>query len=438
MLAVTIPVILLLLAVNALYVAAEFAAVSVRKSRLRQMATDGHRLATYMRPIVEDRAQLDRYIAACQVGITFSSLILGAFGQATLTPYIAPAVEELAGMGEGAAFSVTSVGVLLGLTATQVVLAELVPKSVALQFPTQVSIYTVLPMRWSLSALRWFIAILNGSALALLRMIGAPETSHGHIHSPGEIELLIAQTAEGGELTTVQRLRLRRALHLGSRSAHEVMVPRPRISALNVHANLPDAIDTVAAAPYTRMPVYDDTIDNIVGILHTKDLVLNSLSEQPASALGELLRPAPVLPESITVDRLLGVLRDEAAPMAILADEYGGVAGLVTMEDILAEIMGTLGDEFKAGEPEPARLEDGRMRIPGMMPLEEASAILGASWEGSSATVGGHVTDALGHVPAAGEHVTIDGVQVEVEQVERRAVMSLLVTMPPVKVPEDE
>ncbi|MDZ7727459.1 MAG: hemolysin family protein [Dehalococcoidia bacterium] len=310
MLAIVIPVLLLLLAVNALYVAAEFAAVSVRKSRIRQLASNGQVLARWMQPVVEDRALLDRYIAY-PVGITISSLVLGAFGQATLTPYIAPAFETLGGMREAAAMSVSAIAVLLGLTALQVVLAELVPKSIALQYPTQVSLYTVLPMRWSLSLLRWFIVVLNGSALAFLRLVGASETSHGHIHSPGEIELLISQSAEGGELSNDDRRRLRRALHLGSRSAHEVMVPRPRISALNVHTSMQDAIETAAAAPFTRLPVYDDTIDNIVGVLHTKDLVLNSLDPDGATTLASLLRPVPTLPESVTVERLLSVLREQ-------------------------------------------------------------------------------------------------------------------------------
>ncbi|MEX2032653.1 MAG: CNNM domain-containing protein, partial [Dehalococcoidia bacterium] len=195
---VTILVIALLITLNALYVAGEFAAVSTRRTRVRQFAEGGSAPARWLLSIIESGPAIDRYVAGCQVGITLSSLLLGAYGQAALTPAAADALEEYAGVGPAGALGIAATMVLVGLTATQVVLGELVPKSVALQFPTPVALYTSVPMRASLWLFAPLIAVLNGSGLAILRLLRAPATGHRHIHSPDEIALLIAESREGG------------------------------------------------------------------------------------------------------------------------------------------------------------------------------------------------------------------------------------------------
>jgi len=197
-----------LIAANALYVAAEFAAVGVRRSRIRQLADEGNRFARMLAPALSDASTLDRYVAACQIGITLSSLVLGAYGQAALAP---PFAELLGSWGQfhpAVAESAAAVVVLIGLTVLQVVLGELVPKSLALQYSTSTALYTVLPMRWSLALFAWFIAILNGSGLAILRMLGVPYGSHRHVHSPEEIDLLIAESRDGGLLEEDEHQRL--------------------------------------------------------------------------------------------------------------------------------------------------------------------------------------------------------------------------------------
>lgn len=424
----TIPfVIVVLIAANALYVAAEFAAVSVRRSRIRQLAAEGNALANRLVPIIDSPASLDRYIAACQVGITFSSLVLGAYGQATLPQHIAPALESLGGLQQAAAVGLSATIVLLGLTAIQVVLGELVPKSLALQYPSQVALWTVIPMRWSLRGLAPFIALLNGSGLALLRLFHASAATHGHVHSPDEIELLIVQSSDGGLLSREERSRLRKALQLGARPAREVMIPRTNMVAVDASTPPAELAAFAAGSPYTRLPVYEDHIDNIIGVLHTRDLVVALMSPGGAPVdLADLVRPVVTLPETLTVDRLLAALREHQSPLAIVVDEYGGVAGLVTIEDVLAEIFGDVGDEFKGAGPVPRRLSDGRVRLPGQMSADDAAAWLGVEVGGPSDTIGGRVVDALGHIPEAGEQVALDGVVFEVESVRKRAIVSLL------------
>src|SRR6187399_405910 len=311
-------VIAALLLVNALYVAAEFAAVSVRRSRLHQLAEDGNSFAAWLLPIVESPAALDRYIAACQIGITISSLVLGAYAQATLAVWLAPYLEALGGLQEVVAQSTSTIVVLLVLTVAQVVFAELVPKSLALQYPTQTALYTLVPMVASQWVYRPFIKWLNGSGLLILRLLGARHQAHRHIHSPDEIELLIAESRDGGLLEPDEHRRLQRALRLNLKQAKQLMVPRPEISAIDINTPLSDVIRLVAQSPYSRLPVYRDSIDNIVGMLHTKDLVRWLVSGTPRDTLDSIIRPIASVHESVTADRVLRYLRERRTHQALV------------------------------------------------------------------------------------------------------------------------
>src|SRR4051812_21861331 len=194
---VAVLVVVALILVNAVYVAAEFAAVSVRRSRVQQLATDGNPLAGWLLPLLESPAALDRYIAACQIGITLSSLVLGAYAQSTFAVWLRPYFASVGGMQDVAAQSTSAAVVLLVLTVGQVIFAELVPKSIALQYPTQTALYTLVAMVPSLWIYRPFIKWLNGTGILVLRALGAPQQGHRHIHSPEEIELLIAESRDG-------------------------------------------------------------------------------------------------------------------------------------------------------------------------------------------------------------------------------------------------
>jgi CBS domain containing-hemolysin-like protein len=343
-------VILLLIFVNALYVAAEFAAVGVRHSRIRQRTDEGHALAIRLLPILSDPRMLDRYIAASQIGITISSLGLGAYGQATLARSLAPVFEQWGGLQDVAAHSIAATVVLIGLTVLQMILGELVPKSLALQYPTQTALSTVLPMQWSLRALSWFIAVLNGSGLAILKLMGVREAGHRHIHSPEEIELLIAESREGGLLEPVEHQRLSRALKLAIRPVKELMVPLPRVDAVEITMPFEDVFRRVTDSPYTRLPVYRTSLDQIVGLIHTKDIVMRSLDGTGPGSIDRLVRPVLTVPSTMTADQLLGVMRERHRQQAIVVDEHGGPVGLVTLNDVLGEVIGEGGDEFKKRE----------------------------------------------------------------------------------------
>ena len=414
-----------LILVNAVYVAAEFAAVSARRSRIKQLAEEGNPLASWLVPILEKPESLDRYIAACQIGITVSGLVLGAYAQATIAGALTPWVAA-AGLQESTAQSVSIGMVLLLLTVAQVIFAELVPRSLALQYPTQAALYAVVPMAPSLWVYRPLITWLNGTSLVLRRLIGAPPKTHRHIHSPEEIELLIAESRDGGLLEPDEHRRLRRALRLNMRQAKQLMVPRPEISAIDIATPLDDVIRLVAQSPYSRLPVYRESIDNIVGMLHTKDLVRWLVSGVTSDTLESVIRPITSVHESVTVDRVLRHLRERRTHQALVVDEFGGTSGLITLEDVLSELLGDVGDEFKAGEPVAETLPDGRVRLPGQMAVEDAATFLGTEWETEAATVNGFITQALGHLPTPGERVVIGEFEFEVEDVRRRALVSVL------------
>jgi len=415
-----------LILINAVYVGAEFAAVSARRSRIQQLADDGHPLAAWLLPLIESPADLDRYIAACQIGITLSSLVLGAFAQRTIAVWLEPLFAQWGGLQGVAAQSTSAAVVLLVLTVAQVIFAELVPKSLALQYPTQAALYTLIPMLPSLWLYRPFIKWLNGSGLILLRLLGSPSQSHRHIHSPDEIELLIAESRDGGLLEPDEHRRLQRALRLNLRQAKQLMVPRRKIAAIDINTPLAEVIAFVAQSPFSRLPVYRESIDNVVGMLHTKDLVRWRVSGGGDEALANLLRPIASVHESVTVDKVVRELRERRSHLALVVDEFGGTAGLLTLEDVLSELLGDVGDEFKPGDPVPETLANGRFRLPGSMAVDDAATLLNTEWETETATtIGGLVTAALGRLPVPGDTVTLGDYELVVERVADRAAESV-------------
>ncbi len=421
-------VVTLLILINALYVAAEFAMVGARRSRIQQLASEGNVLAQRLLPLIQNRHELDRCIAACQIGITISSLVLGAYGQATLAVWLRPFFEGWDGMQQVAAQSLSALVVLIGLTAVQMILGELVPKSVALQYPNRTALYTVLPVKWSVRLLSWFIRFLNGSGLAILKIVGAPQASHVHIHSPEEIEMLITESREGGLLDVEEHMRLRNALKLNKRLVQQLMVPRTQIKFIDVNTSIAKAVKIVAGSPYTRLPVFSGNTDTVLGLLHTKDLAIAYLDDPEGTSLEPVMRPVVHIPVGVTADRVITTLRERRSHQAIVVDEFGGVAGLITLEDILAEVLGQTADEFKTEELLPERLPDGRVRMPGSLRVDEASDFLGSPLNGDVDTVGGLVTQHLGHLPHVGERVTLKNIEFEVEAVVNRAVASLIAT----------
>ena len=419
-------VLLLLLAINGLFVAAEFASIGTKESRVRRAAESGSRAAKALLPIVQDPMRLDRYISTCQLGITTTSLGLGAYCERVLAVDLAAWFESWGEMQTLAAHSLAVVIVLVCLTVVQVVLAEQAPKSIALHVPDRVALMTVFPVfvfQWSL---KYAIAGLNRSARLFLRLLRAPAEFRRHVHSRQEIDLMMELSHEEGAIEAEQHERLQQVLELEVVTARGLMVPRRDIAALDIEATGEDPLQAIIEGRHTRMPVYRNTIDDVVGVIHTKDLARHAVEKGSVKEWRKLIRPISFVNEGMTADRLLAVLREKKTQQAMVMDEFGGVEGLVTLEDVLTHVLGEVEDESSVGVENPQRLPDGVVRLPGRLRLDEAADWTKILWKGTSTTVGGLITERLGHLPVVGETAEIDGVHVEVESVENHVVTSVL------------
>jgi CBS domain containing-hemolysin-like protein len=274
------------------------------------------------------------------------------------------------------------------------------------------------------------IAVLNGSGNLVLRAFGLASTGHRHVHSPEEIALLIAESRDGGLLEPQEQVRLHRALRLGLRNARQLMVPRDRLAALDIATPWRDVLRIVATSPYSRLAVFRRSLDDIAGILHTKDVVIHFLERRESGSLAGLVRPVQRVPDTMSADRLLAFLRERRSHQALVVDETNRVVGLITLEDVLGELLGSVPDEFKTSRLLPLRLSDGRIRLPGELPLERARVWVGGAWPTNAMTVGEFIVREIGRVPEPSERITVGRLDVEIESADDTHITSAIVALP--------
>jgi magnesium and cobalt exporter, CNNM family len=423
-------IVVLLLAVNALYVGAEFSLVGVRRHRVRRLADEGSLPARTLLPILSDPRRLNRAISTCQLGITASSLMLGAYARHTLAAALRPL------LGTGAVSSATAETLTLVLTLAlvtvfQVVLTEQVPKSVVLRDPLRWSMLLALPLRVSEMLAAGFLWLLQGSANLLVRVIGMRPWGTPSLHSAAEIGLIVAESARVGAVRPELREGVHSALRFSARSAQDVMVPRVRVRGLPLDAAREERRRIQRESPYTRMPVYRGSLDAIVGVLHVKD-VLRCAARGEDPPLDELLRPVLTVPWSAPATELLDQMREARTTIAVVLDEHGGTAGIASLEDLAEEIVGDMEDEFDPRGEQPEQLADGRLRLRGealLVDLRERYRVPLRSDE--ARTLGGLIMEALGRVAHPGDVVEVNGVRIEVEEMTRYRIESVLLTPPP-------
>lgn len=434
-------VVAVLIGFNGLYVAGEFASVSSRKPRIVQMAQGGSRLARLLLPVLEDPHRLDNYIAASQVGITLSSIILGIYGQNTIAPLITPLLHQLPfTIPAGAvAAGISATLVLLVLTTLQVVLGELLPKSIAIQYPERLALLTVLPMRWSADILlKPLIALLNGSGRLILRLLKVEAGGeHTHVHSPEEIVILVQESHHSGLLDAEERRMLDSVFRVSMTSAGEIAVPRRRIVAAEVNDPVRSVLEKAARSAYSRIPIYAGNIDQILGFVHLRDLY--SLSRKNSEGtLREILRSMVFMPQTVSVTDIWEQMNASNSYMAVVLDEFGGTAGLLTREDIIEELFGELQDEFDQEPPLIRRLSNGHMVVRGELPITTLNHLLEAGLpHEASYTVAGLIEDHLGRIPLPGDQVTIQAIRFEVESATNTTVTSVKVFPPETLHPDD-
>ncbi|MDJ0753478.1 MAG: hemolysin family protein [Ardenticatenaceae bacterium] len=423
--------IILLVSINALYVAAEFSAVASRKTRIRQMAEGGNRMAGILLPIMEDSSQLDRYVATGQIGITISSLLLGMYGQnviaETLLGYLQGVNEVFA---TATAESVGIIVVLLLITALQVILGELLPKSISIQFPEQVALALAIPMRVSMLVLSPLIAFFNGSGLLILRLLGRDhQEGHSHIHSPQEIEIIVSESHEVGLLDDEEKQMLRNAFRLRDLTARQVMIHRTRVIAAPVDSTVTEIMRLSIETGKSRIPLFENDIDHIQGFVHIKDMF--RLYVNDVDDLSSEIRDIVHIPEAMSVSDVWEKLEKAGQYFGIVFDEFGGTAGLVTLEDLIEEIFGELQDE---SDDEAALVyvgEKGLARFRWDWLVSDINEYFDLQLpEADVDTLSGLVISELGRQPQVGDSVVIDTTIVRVEAMDDKGISEVSISDP--------
>ena len=431
---------------NALYVGAEFATVSARRTKISQLAGQGNSLAQTLLPMMEDTKALDRYVAACQLGITISSLVLGAYSQnviarglvAPLTSLIA-AVEPLllrinvqatGEVANAAAQSIATIGVLLGISMLQVIIGELFPKSVAIHYPERIALAVVWPMKITLTLFSLLIWFFNASGILLLRLLGRNgHEKHLHAHSAEEIELLVTESHEGGLLDDQERQLLRNAFRLRELTARQVMLHRTRLMAAPVSSPVRELMNRALEAGFSRIPLYQDSIDDIVGFVHIKDLF--RLHMEGKESVTSIVREVVYVPETMPVSDVWEKLNTRRKYLAIVFDEFGGTAGLITFEDLIEEIFGELQDEFDNEMALIARDKEGRIYLRGDLLVSDVNEYLELELpEEVADTLSGLIFSELGRPPQEGDTVTVGGTVIRVEALEDLSVREVSLKLP--------
>lgn len=428
--------VLVLVALNGFFVAAEFSLVGARRTRLAQLAKEGNSGAIAAEKATE---HLDSYIAATQLGITLASLGLGWIGEPAVSHVIEPLLEIVIphDMAESV---VPAVSIAIGfslVTILHIVMGELVPKSIALQRPEGTAIIVSIPTTLFLRLFRPIIWLMNTVGNSIVRLLGfEPAEGHTQVHSAEELEMLVQSSREAGLLEANEEQLLRRVFDFSDLHVREIMQPRVDVDAIPIDMNFQDLLQHIATEKHTRYPVFDDDIDHIAGILHVKDL-FNLLFSNPKLLTGEgdafdlktLLREPLFVPGTVSVDQLLEQMQKTQTQFAVVIDEYGGMAGVATMEDIVEELVGEVQDEFD--NEDDAIIEQGNTTIlDGLVSMSDVISRFGdIEVEHDSATIGGYIAETLNKIPEIGDaiqfgqyefHVlSMDGLRVEQVKVVR-------------------
>ena len=424
---IPILIILVLIFLNGLFVAAEFAIVGVPRTKIEQLAAEGHVTARLVLRVLHDPRRQDRFIATAQLGITGASLGLGMYGEHILAQWFAQALESFSASRWLAAHGAASVLAVSMLTYFHIVLGEMVPKSLALQSAERTALWITPPILWIQILFYPLVIGLNAIGNGILRLMGVQrEFSATHFHSPEELKYLVQESEAGGLLRAETGKVLHELFEFGDLTAGEIMVPRVRVIGIPLDAPAEQIAAVVRNSRNTQYPVYDGDLDHIVGIIHVKDILRLALVGKTLKENG--IRPAPYVPETAELDTVLATMRQSRVQMVVVMDEHGGTAGIIALEDIFEEVVGDI-EEGITGPPDIGRDDEGRLLVAGTVRLDEAGEALGVMLEHEEVdTLSGLVLMLLDRPPAVGDVVTYDRVRIEVVSVEGHGVGVCLVT----------
>jgi magnesium and cobalt exporter, CNNM family len=421
-----------LLLLNAFFVAAEYGLVTARRTRITELRDQGNRRA---RAVLRITANPSRFIAAMQLGVTITSLGIGAVGEPVFARVFDPIPAAI--VSYGLAF--------LLITYLHVVIGELIPKGISLEHSETVALAVSTPVRWFFVVFKPLIWVLETSSNRALRALGlkSPGEDRGSPYSEAELKMLLDRSTESGELEREEQEMLYKVFDFADKEVADVMVPRPQVVALSVNLPPEEALAAVIDSPYTRYPVYRETLDNIVGILHVRDLFSALVDRGIANVqIEQILREPYIVPETKDLAAMLTEFRRTNQHMAIVVDEYGAMQGIVTLEDLLEEIVGEIEDEFDLPDESFERIDDDTIRIDGTFPIDDFNEQFGTQIPIEDYhTTGGFVFGLLGRAAEVGDSVDFDGLRFDVVEIEGSRIHKLTVTFverPPRPAPEEE
>lgn len=422
-------VVVFLVLLNGFFVAAEFSLVTVRQTRITELVDQGNATAETVQKALENP---DRVIAATQLGITLASLGLGWIGEPALSHLIEPIIELFPiELRPGLSHSLSAGLAFTIITFLHVVVGELAPKSIALQNPEGTSMVVARPTLWSERLFKPFIWALNGTGNALLRLVGVqPASGHELVHSVEELKMVITASTEVGVVAQQESELLHAIFEFGDLLVRQVMIPRTEIIAVEADLPLEQITPLITESTYTKFPVYDDNLDDILGIVHVKDL-LHRMQEPgwQNSTARTLVRESLYVPETLPVSALLRQLRDERQHIAIVLDEFGGTGGLVTLEDLVEEILGEVSDPFDRFTPEIETLPDGSIMIDGLTLIEDVNKHLDLDLSDPAYdTIAGFTLGKMGRIPKVNDRVECNNVRIQVAEMDGMRIDRLKLT----------
>jgi putative hemolysin len=417
-----------LILANAFFVAAEYALVTARRTKIAELAEEGSRRARAVQRIVAEPA---RFIAAMQLGVTLTSLGIGALGEQVLAKRVFDPVVA-------SALAFTFAFVIISFF--HVVIGELVPKALALKRSERIALAVSAPVRAFFVLFHPAVWVLQRATEVVLRLLGTePPGAEEGVHSEAELRMILGRSAEHGEIEQEEQEMLYKVFDFADKEVADVMVPRPDVVALSIELPPEEALEAAMDSPYTRYPVYRESLDDIVGILHVRELfqAVNGSGDLKAVQLEELVRPAQIVPETKDLAALLHDFRRTKEHMAIVVDEYGAMEGIVTLEDLLEEIVGEIEDEFDLPDESVERLDDHTIRIDGTFPIDDFNEQFATELPGEDYhTVAGFVFGLLGRQPEPGDEVDHDGCKFRVLETDGSRIERIQVEFVPV--PEGE
>ena len=417
-----------LILANAFFVAAEYGLVTSRRTRILELQHEGNRRARQVLRITGDPP---RFIAAMQLGVTMTSLGIGALGEQLLSKKFDAVMASILAV----------ILALLIVTYLHVVIGELVPKGIALGHPERTALAVSAPVRAFFTIFGPLVWLLQESSALLLRALGLqPPGAEHEAHSEAELRMLLSSSAEQGEIEHEEQEMLYKVFDFADKEAADVMVPRPEVTAISIALPAEEALKAVLESPYTRYPVYRESLDDIVGVLHIRDLI-EALHDRGIVSvdLETLVRPAYMVPETKDLGALLTEFRRTNQHIAIVIDEYGSMEGIVTLEDLLEEIVGEIEDEFDLPDETIERIDEDTVRIDGTFPIDDFNEQFDCDLpQEDYHTMAGFVFGELGRTAEPGDEVQHDGLTFKVDAVEGQRIDRLVVTFQPWRRPEQQ